>query len=265
MATGNSAFQLRTGTGWARGLDNLLRAELGSWFGTRTWWVQILIWAASVNLVLLFTVIGGATEETGDGAALFNVFMGLFPAVGVSIMMQSAVVGEKRSGTAAWVLSKPVSRTAFIVAKLVANEVGVAVTMVVAQGAIAYAILSFSEGRPQPILGFLAAMGVHVINLSFYLTLTLMLGAMMNHPAPVIAIPLAFLFSQQWLVGLLPGLANVLPWTLAVPPNNSAYASIAASLMGAGRPASTLPLLTVSGASVLFVVLAIRAFRRVEF
>ena len=71
---------------------------------------------------------------------LFNIFMGLAGAIGVSILMQTAVVGEKRSGTAAWVLSKPVSRVAFIIAKLIANSTGIVVTLVLAQGLIAYLI-----------------------------------------------------------------------------------------------------------------------------
>ena len=35
-----------TQTGWSRGLANVLHGELYTWFATRRWWVQILIWAA---------------------------------------------------------------------------------------------------------------------------------------------------------------------------------------------------------------------------
>ena len=28
---------------WLGGLGNMLRKELGQWWGTRTWWVQVLI------------------------------------------------------------------------------------------------------------------------------------------------------------------------------------------------------------------------------
>ena len=37
MASGNSAMMMETGAGWTRGLRNMLRGELGAWFGTRTW------------------------------------------------------------------------------------------------------------------------------------------------------------------------------------------------------------------------------------
>ncbi len=68
----------------------------------------------------------------------YAIFAGLFPAVGVVIIMQGVVVGEKKSGTAAWVLSKPVTRPAFILSKVIANSLGVLVTMVVLPGIVAY-------------------------------------------------------------------------------------------------------------------------------
>jgi ABC-2 type transport system permease protein len=265
MSTGNSAFQLRRGTGWSRGLDNLLRAELGGWFGTRRWWVQILVWAAIINLILLMVAISEESGDSSEATMLFNIFLGLFAAVGVCIIMQGSVVGEKQSGTAAWVLSKPVSRAAFILAKVVANVVGVAVTIVLAQGLIAYLIITFSSGTALPPLGFLAGLGVHLVNLFFYLALTLMLGAFLNHRGPVIAIPLVFLFGQQWLLGLVPALVNVLPWALTVPPNNSDAPSVAMALMMGGEPLSYLPLAVTLGAGVLFAAASLWAFERIEF
>src|SRR5664279_732183 len=118
MATGNDAFAAVKGAGWSRGLNNVLKGELKGWFGTRRWWVQILIWTASVNLIFLIVSL---TTPRGSAVTtplmLFNIFIGLAGPVGMSIVMQSALIGEKKSGTAAWVLSKPVSRSAFVLSK----------------------------------------------------------------------------------------------------------------------------------------------------
>ena len=265
MAAGNSVFQLKEGAGWSRGLDNLLGAELGRWFRTRKWWVQILIWAALINLILFAVAI--SEEEGGDTelVMLFNVFLGVFATFGVCILMQGSIVGEKQSGTAAWVLSQPVSRPAFILAKLIANTVGVAVTIVLAQGLIAYLLIHLGSGSALPLVGFLGGLGVHLIHLLFYLTLTLMLGTAFKRRGPVIAIPLVFLFAQQLLLGIFPTLANVLPWTLTVPLDNSAFPSVAAALMTGTEPLSYLPLATTLGASVLIVALALWIFGRQEF
>jgi ABC-2 type transport system permease protein len=265
MTTGNGVFQLKAGTGWSRGLDNLVNAELGRWFRTRKWWVQILIWAAIINVILALVVI---SEDRGDATKLvmlFNVFLGVFATFGVCILMQGVIVGEKQSGTAAWVLSKPVSRPAFLLAKLIANSVGVAVTMVLVQGLIAYLLIYVGSGRLLPPVGFLGGLGVQLVHLFFYITLTLMLGAAFSKRGPVIAIPLLFLFAQQLLMGAFPILTRVFPWTLVVPPDSSDHLSVAAALMTSSQPLSYLPLMTTLSASVLLVALALWIFERQEF
>jgi ABC-2 type transport system permease protein len=265
MTAGNSVFELKEGAGWSRGLDNLLAAELGRWFLTKRWWTQILIWAALVNLILFVVAI---SDESGAGTELvmlFNVFLGLFGTFGVCILMQGAIVGEKQSGTAAWVLSKPVSRPAFILAKLLGNTVGVAVTIVLAQSMIAYLIIFRGSGTALPLPGFLGGLGAQLIHLLFYLTFTLMLGAVFRKRGPVIAIPLVFLFAQQMLLGLVPALAKVLPWTMSLPLDSSQHPSVAAALMTGSEPLSYLPLATTLGISVLFVTIALWIFERQEF
>lgn len=265
MTAGNSVFQRKQGAGWIRGLDNLLAAELGRWFRTKRWWVQILIWAGIINAILFLVALSEGSGGGTELVMLFNVFLGVFATFGVCILMQGTIVSEKQSGTAAWILSKPVSRPAFILAKLAANTVGIAVTILLAQGLIAYVLIYLSSGTVPPLLGFLGGLGVQLIHLLFYLTFTLMLGAIFSRRGPVIAIPLVFLFAQQLLLGIFPVLSKVLPWTLAMPLDNSAYPSVAAALMMGARPLSYLPLATTLGVSVLFVAITLWVFERVEF
>jgi ABC-2 type transport system permease protein len=267
MASGNSAMVMETGAGWTRGLRNMLRGELGSWFGTRTWLSQILIWAATINLIYLMTAL--SAKGTGiDATMIFSIFVGLAGPIGVTIIMQMAVIGEKRSGTAAWVLSKPVSRPAFILSKFLANTAGIAVTMVLAQGAIAYLITGLVVGTWVPPLDFLAALGALFVNILFYLTLTLMLGVLFDHPGPVIGLPLAFLFAQQFLgpklAELGPAFANILPWTLAIPVNGGASGSSVAMALMAGEPTPLTAVYVALAASAVFVTVAIIVFRRQE-
>jgi ABC-2 type transport system permease protein len=265
MTTANGVCLRKEGTGWSRGLDNMLAVELGHWFRTKRWWTQLLIWSALVNGILALVII---SEDSGGAAKLvmlFNIFLSLFATFGVCILMQGTIVGEKQSGTAAWVLSKPVSRPAFILAKLVANSVGVALTIVLAQGLIAYILVSAGSGTMLSPLGFLAGLGVQLVHLLFYITLTLMLGAAFGRRGPVIAIPLLFFFAQELLIGFFPALVTVLPWNLTVPPDGSAYPSIATALMTGTEPLSYLPLATTLGASVLFMVAGLWIFERLEF
>ena len=134
---GNEAFVNATARGWRGGLSNMLRAELGKWFRTNTWWFQGLLWIAIINGILAGVLWSDEGIDAFGAAAFFSLFMGLFPSIAIIIIMQDSIVGEKESGTAAWVLSKPVSRSAFVISKLVANLLGVLVTMVLLPAIVA--------------------------------------------------------------------------------------------------------------------------------
>ena len=126
-----------------------------------------------INGILAGVLWGAEGIGPQEAAGFYSIFSGLFPTIAVIIILQDAVVGEKESGTAAWVLSKPVARTAFILAKLIANTIGVIVTMVVFPGVVAYLQIRLAGAQLAPF-DFILGMGVLALNLVFFLTLTLM-------------------------------------------------------------------------------------------
>jgi ABC-2 type transport system permease protein len=263
--SGNSAFVLVNARGWQRGLENMLRNELSRWWKSRMWWVQCLIWVGTIGFMLgaiLFGTSDAPARE--DVAGIYSIFAGLFPAVGVVIIMQGVVVGEKKDGTAAWVLSKPVTRPAFMLSKLVANGMGVLATMVVLPGVVAYTLYAVASGAPWNLPGFLAALGVIFLSNFFFLSLTLMLGTLFSSRGPVIGIALALLFMQQYLVGMLPALRYVLPWNLVIPIGQQMNA-VAPCLLIGSHNYSTIPVLVVALESLLFILVALWRFQREEF
>ena len=255
-----------TQTGWSRGLANVLHGELYTWFATRRWWVQILIWAACTNLI--FSIVAFTTpngEENIDSVLiLFNIFMGLTGPIGVGIVMQPAIVGEKRSGTAAWIISKPVSRIAFVLSKLISNATGIFVTMVFFQGLIAYLVSFFALGVVLPIPGFLAGLGVHIVNILFYMTLALLMGVVFQHIGPIIGIPVAFLAAQYFLMSFFPSVVPYLPWTLAIPANNAQFPSISMELMSGMKVWTVTPIYMSLLYAAVFMVISIRIFEKQE-
>jgi ABC-2 type transport system permease protein len=263
--SGNEAFELVTGNSWTRGFDNMLRSGLRRWFKTRTWWVQCLIWGGVVGGITSAVAFSSPPPSLIELIMLFTVFVGLFPAVGVVILMQDALVGEKREGTAAWVLSKPVTRQAFVLSKVISNSVGILVTMVIVPCAIGYAILSSAQKSALDPAGYLMAMLVIFISDFFFLSLTLMLGALFNNRAAVIAIPLAVLFMQQNLIQFLPSLRFVLPWDLVIPLGNTNSLTVSLMLRTPVLSEHLTTLVIILVECLLFLVIGVWRFGREEF
>ncbi len=270
MTTGNAAFQLVDERGWRRGLNNLLRAEFSSWFKSRKWWAHVLIWLFAINLILVFTIIGGkeaakaGEQGPDDTAELYGIFGGMFVMIGVIVVAQGAIIGEKKSGTAAWILSKPVSRTAFVVSKLVGNGVGLLLTAVLVPGLIAYLEFYWAQESWPSALGFLAAVAILGVHMLFWLTMVLMLGSFFDSWGPIIGVPLALAFGQQFIGGFLPFLLYIFPWNLAAPAGEE-YPSLVWSLINGEAPFSWIPLIATVVFCILFTGVAIWRFNRQEF
>ena len=98
-----------SGNGWAS------PRELSAWFESSRWWKHLIVWLLVIDLMLLFVITAPPPEDGAGGPDLlflYGVFGGLFVAIGSMVVMHRAIVGEKTSGSAAWVLSKPVTRPA---------------------------------------------------------------------------------------------------------------------------------------------------------
>jgi ABC-2 type transport system permease protein len=263
--SGNEAFELVSGSGWSRGLNNLLRSNLARWFKTRRWWTQCLVWGGILAILISAMVFNSQPPGFQDLLMIFAIFAGLFPAVGVTIIMQDALVGEKREGTAAWVLSKPATRQAFILSKVIANSLGILVTMVVVPCLLAYALIAFANYPTLDPLGFLGAMGIIFISHFFFLSMTLMLGALFESRGPVIGIPLAILFLQQNILGFLPSLRFFLPWNLVIPLGNTLPLVLSLMTRSPVQSDHLITLAVVVAESIMFIFIGIWRFNREEF
>lgn len=258
-SSGTAGLARVTERGWRSGLPILMGAAFASWWRTPTWLVQSLLWTAVINGSLAAVIWGDAPEDI----SVFTLYglMTMFAAIAVTIVMQEAIVGEKKNGTAAWVLSKPASRPAFVLSKLVPNAVGIIATMLVVPSAVLL-VQFFAAGIDVSVARFALGASIAALNLLFYLTLTLMLGTLFDSAAPVIAIPLAFAFGQQLLVGV-PGLSRFLPWSLLVPTAGSDVSVIGAVIGGQPVPASAAIAFT-GAACVVFTAVAFWKFSRIE-
>jgi ABC-2 type transport system permease protein len=252
---------------WMMGLGNMLAKEVNSWLRTRRWWMQCLL---ALSLLNGFFVANMVASHNVLSAGLSFLMIAGWAAPFVAILMgQDSILEERQSGTAAWVLSKPLRRPAFILAKLIAYGLGLLATWVVLPGGIAY--LQFrAYGLDQLSLsGYAAGMGLVYLNLLFYLTLALMLGTLFNGRGPGVGIALLNLLSctvfLDPIVKYAPWLLKVMPWNLLLPFGFGDNSPLAGRLMmGAPLPTVT-PIIITAVWCVLFVGVALWRFRREEF
>jgi ABC-2 type transport system permease protein len=268
-ATISGQFQLVKEKGWRRGLGNLLQGEYSAWFKSSRWWKHLLMWFSIVNLMMVIMVIASA-DAAKDGSEgppillMYGIFGGMFVAFGVMIIMQRVLVGEKNSGTAAWVLSKPVTRTAFVVSRLAVNSIAILFTSVIVPGVILYFTLGlFSDfGWLSPI-GFIAALLMFSLHTFYWIALVLMMGTLAESSAVVIAVPMVLFFIFWMGPDLIPSLNYISPLLLTFSPGAMSPLSIA---FITGEPVfSWLPLISTVVFSVIFIAVAIRRFNRQEF
>ena len=269
----NSVLHPVTTRGWRAGYNNLFRKENRDWWGTRSWLVQAIIWTAiliGILATLLFTpmeddasllALGG---RSALGLTIFFAVAGAALPVGAIIMGQEEVLDEKRSGTAAWILSKPVSRVAFIVAKVTANAIGILIILVLLEGALAYGLIAIVTGHAFPVLPYLGALGVLYLNVMFYFLFSLMFSAATNSRGAAIGIPMAVLFSYQFIVSLAPWTLQIMPWGLTNPGSGARELPLVAAV-ALGQPVSPTPIIATLLWCALFVGIALWKFNRDEF
>jgi ABC-2 type transport system permease protein len=269
----NSVLHPVTARGWRAGFNNLFRKENRDWWGTRSWLAQAIIWTA-ILIGILAAVLFSPTEGSNGsdlpggrwltGVTVFFAVAGMALPIGAIIMGQEEVLDEKRSGTAAWILSKPVSRVAFILAKVAANAIGILIILVLLEGALAYGLIAIATGHTFSVLPYLGALGILYLAVMFYFLLSLMFSAATNSRGAAIGIPMAILFGYQFIVSLLPWTQQIMPWGLTNPGSNSLEPMLAAAV-ALGRSVSPTPIIATLLWCVLFIVLAVWRFNRDEF
>jgi len=207
-----------TSEGWRGGLGNLLSKEFGQWWHTSMWWIQAIIWLVLLNGVTTIVMIDAtqSTERPASNLEAVQTFLLMGAAVigiGVITTVQSAIVGERQSGTASWVMSKPASRQAFILSKAAAHGFGFSVTAVILPAVIFIAETQWLFRLPVTLGPFLAGLSLIALNTFFFLTLTLALGTVFDSRGPITGIGIAVVLGGMFFKSMFPPIVvNFTPW-----------------------------------------------------
>jgi ABC-2 type transport system permease protein len=251
---------------WRQGLGTLIRKENSAWWGTRKWWVQSIVWLVIINglfALILWAVPSENPEEVPSSSEvkeMFIIIFSVFTTIGAIVLSQSAIVGEKQSGTAEWIMSNPVSRSAFVLAKFVAYGFAILIILVVLQSTVFYGQLSLYDGvliSPGP---FVKAVILVSLNLIYFLALTLMLGTFFSSRVPVVGIPIGVLIGQDIVASLL---GEYMPWLREIMPQKTM--EFAQMVLEGEKLTTFIPLVVIVGTTILFMVLAMWRFERQEF
>lgn len=249
--------------GAQRGFANLLRKELAAWTRTRSGWVQLVLWLAVLNGLMTLPLVFMREMFAGEMGSPFTAALDMFfnlgalaPYAGAVILAHGAIIAERQLGTAAWVLSKPVSRSAFVLTKFVAYGLALLVLALALPGLVAYGALSLEAGAPLDAPRFAAGVGMLALGLLWYLALTLMLGTFTSARGVVLAVPLVLLVAGDMLIVLWPTLAELGPWVLG---------GMAMLVADGGPLLSAWPLLSTALGTAAFLAVALWRFGREEF
>ena len=206
---------------WYAGMKNLINRELYHERSRMYWIQQILVWAFFTNGFVAL-ILGLPTETMGGEASLyitslatFFSMLALFMSIFIPVLLQGAVIDEKSSGVAAWILSKPVSKKAYLLSKLSASILSIIVVSVVINGAIGYGVFSVF-GYTLNIPGFLINLGLTGIVVAYFASLTIMLGTFASSRGKVLAVAVCLGLGAQIIARFFPLVLFLIPYSLPI-------------------------------------------------
>jgi hypothetical protein len=178
------------------GLGGLLRGELTRWFGRRGL-VHLVVWTVGIQGLLYWDTV--AEKDPFPEWRGFDLLIQLWwiagPLAAIGIA-QNALIEERHNDTAAWVLSKPVSRSSFVISKIISDAGGIILLGVILQGAVARVWLPNVEpgiGLPvqEPDAGrYLTVIGIISLVVFFFVAMTVFLTTVVPWRGPVAGIGL---------------------------------------------------------------------------
>jgi ABC-2 type transport system permease protein len=272
----NLEFQRVNEWSWLRGFANLFRKENRAWWGTRRWWINALIWPLMLgglvaNMMFVPTIANLASAEevaSAGGITAYVIMLGIsvffefgIQAIGIGavILCQDLLVDERQSGVAEWLLTKPVTRRAYVLAKLLTNVVFIFLFLIVVPSIVIYGLFYLRAGEAYAWQPFLSGVGIMALHTLFYITLAVMLEAFTNSRLPVLGITLGSLLGGGIIGSFVKPALYVTPWML----------SKMASLVVSGQPVPDglfwSPIVATALWCVVFVILAFVKFEKVEF
>jgi ABC-2 type transport system permease protein len=208
--------------GMSLGFGNAFHKELTEWMhGPKV----VVIAGLSVAIAIFTTLLSRIEEATVDPGEILDIstdptanallgWSGQIVGLMAIIATMTIISVERDRGTLAWSLTNPVSPTSILAAKFAAAMVVFSLAAVVLPMAVAVAVATVGYGA-LPDLGTIVVFTVLFLAVpTFFLALTIGLGAVIRSTGGIAAVALAVLFVPQMLGGMVPHLTELSPTSI---------------------------------------------------
>ena len=162
-------------------------------------------------------------DDMGNIVGSWAALIGYLGSLMVIASTVDAVSGERALGVSAWIITKPVSRLSYLLAKAVAHTVTSLATLVVIPTVvfIALMVLLFNDVPMDRVLLALLLLSIEMTFLSF---LIISLGVPLKTVMPIALIGLAFWFIPNFVPAI-----GAIEWTYRVIPSYLPLLAVAAA------------------------------------
>lgn len=241
-----------SGKNWLRGFYPIFRKELFRKFSNKRWIPSLVTWISISAIPTISLVAGGdSTPSLDKGIGVISLFLWLGTApmsIGTIVISQGAIVEEKLTQTLLWIFSKPLSGSAFILAKFTAYAVFIAVMMLGIPAfmiAITAVVLGISTGF---LLSYFAGIAMIYLLLLFILALNLMLGTIFEK--------ISFVSATAFVVYIAGGSLNVNQYLRKIEP----YSYAALQRYAVETATGNFPILALTSIATTVLLIAIFLF-----
>ena len=205
---------------YSSGFRNLVGKENREWTSGlslvthgATWMLVVAITSVVVAFVRGEVLANQSPKDLNDaGALMFFVLGSVASVIAVVAKTQGAIIGEKQLGTAAWVLSKPASRRAFVIAKLVVHYRWLLTITLLFPALVFYGLMTAVSAVPPPPLAFLGGFAILALGLLFYLSLSLLLGTVFESRGALAGSVFGFMVAGFLVANYATWLTAAFPW-----------------------------------------------------
>lgn len=218
----NGDIRLAESRGWTSGLGNLLAKDLSSWWSTGRILKHSLGWVLLINgVVFIIPMVLASVPGAGETDPFFQALEAYFnvsalaAAIGVILIMQDAIIGERENGILAWILSHPVSRLSILASKVLSASLGILMSALFLPGLLAYGQVFALSGAFPPLGWYGVSLGIVGTQLVFYVSLMILLGTVFRQRLGATGLALGFLLAGGFLPALMPELGRLFPWQTA--------------------------------------------------